>query len=80
MPECFPVKESLFVLLMVKVLLYNTLLHTLSFPDALPTGLEDGIHLGPKPHILGNGAASTLILHFTQDLLFLTLWSGWSFG
>ena len=63
MPEGFSVKESLFVLLMPNVLLYNTILHTLSFLDDLPIGFEDGIHLWAKPHVFGDGAAGTLILH-----------------
>ena len=74
MPEGFPVKEALFVLLMVKAVLYYTLLHTISLPDALPTGLEDGIQLNMKPHLLGDGAAGAFVLHLAEHLLvFITV-------
>ena len=69
MAEGLLTEESLSVLLVPDVLLDNVLFHALGLLDVLAICLEDGVHLGPQAFILLDCASSTLILHFTQDLL-----------
>ena len=61
--------ESLPILLMPDVLLYNVSFHVLGFLDVIvPVSLKDAVHLGAQPDILGNGAPGTFVRHLPDNL------------
>ena len=61
-------EESLPVLIVSYVFLYDVLFHALGFFHVVPVGLEDAVHLGAQADVSRDWAPGTFVRHLPQNL------------